>query len=315
VKTLRTDYRAKTVIIATGSKPRVTGAKGEEDFLYGRGISFCATCDAAFYTDLDVLVVGSGDAAIEEAIFLSKFANKVYISVIHDEGIMDASKIAQERALQNPKLHFIWNAMVDEFVGDGKGLNKVMLRNLKTGEKIPVEVQGCFLFFIGYIPNTDIFQGILRLSDRGYILTNENMETNIPGVFAAGDVREKTLRQVSTAVGDGAIAAFMAERYIAETEYFNREFKETRGPQVVCCYDPTNAKSREILSALESLLSQYPSIKLSKIDVYKNKNMALRLGLSGEPCLGLMRDGEVKAVIGLEELSPENLKEKLSPLM
>jgi len=147
VKTLRTDYRAKTVIIATGSKPRVTGAKGEEDFLYGRGISFCATCDAAFYTDLDVLVVGSGDAAIEEAIFLSKFANKVYISVIHDEGIMDASKIAQERALQNPKLHFIWNTMVDEFVGDEKGLNKVMLRNLKTGEKIPVEVQGCFLFF------------------------------------------------------------------------------------------------------------------------------------------------------------------------
>lgn len=306
VKTLRTDYHAKAVVIATGGKPRLTGAKGEEKFLFGRGISFCATCDAAYYTDKEVLVVGSGDAAIEEAIFLSRFAKKIYISVIHDEGIMDANKVAQEQAVKNEKLHFIWNTVVDEFVGE-EHLEKVMLKNVKTGEKIPVKVDGCFLF-IGYLPNTEIFRGMVDISDRGYIITDENMQTNIPGVYAVGDVREKALRQVSTAVGDGAVAGYMAERYIEETNVFQREFKEYTGMQLVMCYDPTDAVSREKLAIVEGFAKENPGIKLSKIDVYKGKSMAKRLGVEGDPCLVVMNGGYVDYTIPLSELSEDMLR-------
>ncbi|MGB9813767.1 MAG: FAD-dependent oxidoreductase [Thermovenabulum sp.] len=312
VKTFRTDYHAKVVIIATGGKPRLTGAKNEEKFLFGKGISFCSTCDAAYYTGKDVLVVGSGDAAIEESIFLSKFANKIYISVIHDVGIMDANKVAQEQALKNEKLHFIWNTMVDEFVG-GDTLETVILRNVKTGEKIPVKVDGCFLF-IGYLPNTDIFKGILNMTERGYIITNENMETNIPGVFACGDVREKTLRQVATSVGDGAIAGFMAERYIAETEMFEKEFKGVKGPQLVLCYDPTDALSREKMTVVEEYSKNHPEVKFNKIDVYKGKSMAQRLGIKGEPSLVVMFDGEIKEIIPIHDISATSIDEKLSLL-
>lgn len=313
VKTFRTDYHAKVVIIATGGKPRLTGAKNEEKFLFGKGISFCATCDAAYYTGKDVLVVGSGDAAIEESIFLSRFANKIYISVIHDVGIMDANKVAQEAALKNEKLHFIWNTMVDEFVGDDK-LETVILRNVKTNEKIPVKVDGCFLF-IGYVPNTDIFKGILDMTERGYIITNEKMETNIPGVFACGDVREKILRQVATSVGDGAIAGFMAEKYIAETETFEKEFKGVKGPQLVFCYDPTDALSRDKMTIIEEYGNYHPEIKLNKIDVYKGKGLAQRLGIKGEPCLILLFDGEIKEIIPLVEITKNSLEEKVRTLI
>lgn len=312
IKTFRTDYHAKAVIVATGGRPRLTGAKGEEKFLFGKGISFCATCDAAYYTGKEVMVVGSGDAAIEEAIFLTKFASKVYISIIHDKGIMDANKVAQEQALQNEKIHFIWNTMVDEFVG-GETLERVILKNIKTGDKLPVKVAGCFLF-IGYEPDTAIFRGILDMNERGYILTNEMMQTNIPGVFAAGDVRAKILRQVATAVGDGAVAGFMAERYIAETEYFNRELREVRGPQLVFCYDPTDACCRSWMPIIEDLVKRHPQIKLSKIDVYKSKSLAERLGVKGEPCVVLMQDGAIAQVLSLEGLSPGIVEERIKTL-
>jgi len=312
VKTFRTDYHAKAVIIATGGKPRLTGAKGEEKFLFGKGISFCATCDAAYYTGKEVMVVGSGDAAIEEAIFLTKFASKVYISVIHDVGIMDANKVAQEQALKNEKIHFIWNTMVDEFVGE-ETLETVILKNIKTGERLPVRVDGCFLF-IGYEPDTAIFRGILDMNERGYILTDEMMQTNIPGVFAAGDVRAKILRQVATAVGDGAVAGFMAERYIAETDYFNSEFRDVRGPQLVFCYDPTDACCRSWMPIIEDLVKRHPQIKLSKIDVYKSKSLAERLGAKGEPCVVLMQDGAIAQVLSLEGLSPGIVEERIKTL-
>lgn len=213
VETFKIIYHAKSVIISTGGKPRITQAINEEKFLYDKGISFCATCDAAFYTNKTVMVIGSGDAAIEEGIFLTKFAKKVIMSVRRDKGNIRANKIAQEEAMKNPKMEFIWNTMVNSFEGDER-LNKVILRNLKTDELVDVPVDGCFLF-IGYEPNTEVFKGKINLTDKGYILTNENMKTNIEGVFAVGDVREKPLRQVATAVGDGAIAGVEAEKYIA----------------------------------------------------------------------------------------------------
>jgi thioredoxin reductase (NADPH) len=211
VSTFRTDYHAPVVIAATGGSPRLTGALNEERFK-DKGISFCATCDAPQYTGKKVLVIGSGDTALEESMYLTRFAREVRIAVRHEEGKTRAHKALREKALANPKIQFLWNTTAAGFEGDDL-LRQVILKNTKTGECAPVDVDGCFLF-IGFLPNTHIFEGLLDLSPEGYIITNEAMETSIGGIFAAGDVRKKTLRQIATAVGDGAIAAYMAEQYI-----------------------------------------------------------------------------------------------------
>ncbi len=151
--------------------------------------------------------------------FLTKFAKKVIVSVLHNEGKMDCNEIAKEAALKNPKMEFIWNSTVKRFEGEGH-LDTVVLRDLRTDEEIPVTCDNCFEF-IGYVPNTEIFKDQIKLTGAGYIMTNEKMETNIEGVFACGDVRDKWLKQVATAVGDGAIAGFAAEKYIAESETFH----------------------------------------------------------------------------------------------
>ncbi|MDR1318344.1 MAG: FAD-dependent oxidoreductase [Treponema sp.] len=216
VSTFRTDYRAPVVIAATGGRPRLTGAPKEECFK-DKGISFCAVCDAPRYAGKRVLVIGSGDTALEEGIYLTRFAREVLISVRHEEGKTRANKAVREKALANPKIHFLWNTAAAGFEGDDL-LGQVILKNTKTGECSPVDVDGCF-FFIGFLPNTHIFEGLLNLSPEGYIITNEDMETGIPGIFAAGDVRKKTLRQIATAVGDGATAAYMAERYVGEFKF------------------------------------------------------------------------------------------------
>ena len=235
VETFRNIFAAKTVIIATGGRPRITGAKNEEEYLFDKGISFCATCDAAANTDKTVIVIGSGDAAIEEGMFLSKFAKKIIISIIHDEGKMDCNEIAKAQALANEKMEFKWNTMVDSFEGDGH-LDTVVLRNLKSGDLESVKVDTCFEF-IGYIPNTELFEDILDMDKQKYLITNEKMETNLPGVYACGDVRDKELRQVSTAVGDGAIAGVEAEKFIAEAEIFKNQIlqKEKVGFIYIFC--------------------------------------------------------------------------------
>ena len=292
VSTFRVDYYAKSVIIATGNKPRLTGAKNEEQFLFDKGISFCATCDAAYYTDKTVLIIGSGDAAIEEGMFLTKFAKKVYVSIIHDEGTMDANKVAQEKALKNEKMEFIWNTVVDSFEGDER-LNKVVLKNLKTGELVPVDVDGCFLF-IGYIPNTDIFKGLIDMSSRGYITTNENMETNVDGIFAAGDVRDKFLRQVSTAVGDAAVAGVMAEKYVEELNYIKKEIIEADGLVGLYIYNAIEAGDREKLAQIEQLHGEMnDAFKLCRNDIYKSDKMARRFECEKSPCLVLLNKGQV----------------------
>ena len=216
VETFRNIFKAKVVIIASGGRPRVTGAENEEGFLFDKGISFCATCDAASNSGKDVLIVGSGDAAIEEGMFLTKFANKVIVSVIHDEGKMDCNEIAKAEALANPKMEFVWNTVVKRFEG-GDHLENVVLENLKTKDEINIKVPTCFEF-IGYLPNTEIFKDKIKMTERGYILVNENKVTSVDGVYAVGDVTDKFLKQVATAVGDGAIAGYAAEKYIAEEE-------------------------------------------------------------------------------------------------
>ena len=212
------EYYGKTVILATGAFPRPIGCKNEGKFV-GKGISFCATCDANFFEDFEVFVVGGGDSAVEEAMYLTKFARKV--SIIHRRDELRAAKSIQEKAFKNPKMNFIWDTVVDEVDGD-ELLSKMVLKNVKTVELTTYEADeedGLFgLFgFIGMIPNSGLFEGIIEM-DRGYIKTDDNMHTNIPGVYAAGDIRVKSLRQVVTAAADGAIAAMQAEKYLAEME-------------------------------------------------------------------------------------------------
>ena len=212
------EYLGKTVIIATGAFPRPIGCKNEGKYI-GMGISFCATCDAAFFEDFEVYVVGGGDAAVEEAMYLTKFARKV--TIIHRRNELRAAKSIQEKAFKNPKIDFMWDTVVDEVDGD-ELLNKMIVKNTKTGELTTIEADpddGIFgLFgFIGLLPNSKLFEGMLDM-ENGYIKTDADMHTNIEGVFAAGDIRVKSLRQVVTATADGAIAAMQAEKYLAEKE-------------------------------------------------------------------------------------------------
>ena len=209
------EYLAKCVIIATGAFPKPIGCENEGKFT-GKGISFCATCDASFFEDFEVYVVGGGDSAVEEAMYLTKFARKV--TIIHRRNELRAAKSIQEKAFANPKISFMWDSVVTKVDGD-ELLNTMIVKNVKTGEETTVvadEDDGLFgLFgFIGYNPNSKLFEGMLEM-ENGYLVTDANMHTNIPGVFAAGDIRVKSLRQVVTAAADGAIAAMQAEHYIS----------------------------------------------------------------------------------------------------
>jgi len=210
------EYLGKTVIIASGAFPRPIGCKGEADYV-GKGVSYCATCDANFFEDFEVFVVGGGDAAVEEALYLTKFARKV--TIIHRRDELRAAKSIQEKAFKNSKVEFFWDTVVEELHGD-EILSGMTVKNVKTGELRRVdadEEDGMFgvFGFIGAMPNSDILEGKLDM-ENGYIKTDEEMRTNIPGVFAAGDIRKKSFRQVVTAAADGAIAAHQAEKYIAE---------------------------------------------------------------------------------------------------
>lgn len=296
VETFRMRYECKAVIVASGGKPRLTGAVNEEKFLYDKGISFCATCDAAANTGKTVLMVGSGDAAIEEGMFLSRFADKVIVSVMHDTGKMDCNEIAKAEALANPRMSFIWNTVVDSFEGTDR-LETVILRNLKTEERIPVSVDSCFLF-IGYLPNTELFQGVLQMNKGGYLQTNERMETNLPGVWAVGDVREKFLKQVATAVGDGAVAGYGVEKYLAESEVFHNQILNGGKPSLVYLYNGSSASDREMLPVLEGLENQHPELPaIHRVDVYKSDGLARRLGVSQLPSVVYVKEEQVQKVL------------------
>lgn len=212
----KADYQAKTVIICTGARPKLIGCENEEKFI-GQGISFCATCDGAFYRNKDVYVVGGGDSAVEEAIFLTRFARKV--TVIHRRDTLRAVKSIQTRAFTNPKLDFMWNTVVTKVDGSDL-LDTMTVKNTVTGEEKVIHAEaddgnfGLFVF-VGLVPNTDLFTDSIT-TENGYIITDEDMHTNIQGVYAAGDVRKKSLRQVVTATADGAIAAMQANKYIEE---------------------------------------------------------------------------------------------------
>ena len=219
VQTLKNKYLAKTIIIATGASPKKLGIRGEDEYI-GKGVSYCAVCDGAFYKNKTVVVIGGGNAAVEEGIYLTKFAEKVYIMHRRDE--LRADKIIQERAFNNEKIEFIFDSVPLEIVGDSKKVNLIQYKNVKTGEIKTLNADGVFPY-IGFSPNTEFFNAQLVQDEFGFIRVDENMRTSEVGVFAAGDVRRTPLRQVITAVADGAIAGMSAVKYLEEVKHLEKE--------------------------------------------------------------------------------------------
>ncbi len=213
VKGFEKNYKAKSVIIATGANPKKLGVPGEEKF-YGRGVSTCATCDGFFYRDREVVVVGGGDAAVEEGIYLTKFAKKV--TIIHRRDELRANKVAQQRAFANPKIEFLWSHVVTEILGEDQ-VTGVRVKNLKTGEEYVYPTDGVFVF-IGSVPNTEFLKGVVELRPDGYIAVRDEIHTSVPGIFAAGDVADPIYKQLATSVGAGTRAAMTAEKWLAERE-------------------------------------------------------------------------------------------------
>lgn len=212
------EYLTKSVIVATGAEHRLLGAPGEKE-LSGRGVSYCAVCDGAFFRNKELVVVGGGDSAVEEAVFLTRFASKV--TIVHRRDQFRAQKILQKRAFENEKIEVIWDSAVKEIRGEGK-VQSVLLENTKTGEQSELSTDGVFIY-VGMDPLTESVRPLGITNDAGYVLTDEKMYTKVKGVFAAGDVREKLLRQVVTATGDGSIAAQSAQHFV---EALDEQLKE-----------------------------------------------------------------------------------------
>jgi thioredoxin reductase (NADPH) len=213
VKTHSKEYEAEAVIVTAGASPKRLGVPGEET-LIGRGVSFCATCDGFFFRGKDVVVVGGGDSALEEGLFLTKFANRVRI--IHRRDELRAGPHLQKRAFANEKINFIWDTVIEEIGGNGMVTN-ILTSNLKTGQKERLDTQGVFIY-VGHYPNSKFLEGQLIMDEHGYVLTDERMRTSVEGIFAAGEIQDPVYRQIATSVGQGCAAAMMCEKWLSERE-------------------------------------------------------------------------------------------------
>lgn len=213
IETYGDQFEADAVIVAVGASPKRLGVPGEEEFI-GKGVSFCATCDGFFFRDKDVVVVGGGDSAMEEGLFLTKFAKNV--RVIHRRDELRAGELLKRRAMKNDKISFVWDTVVEEIEGNGK-VERVQMRNVKTDDTSELDTDGVFIF-IGHYPNSSLFEGQLEMDEVGYLVTDDRMMTSVPGVFAAGEIQDPVYRQITTSVGQGAAAAMMAERWLEAQE-------------------------------------------------------------------------------------------------
>ncbi len=270
LKSRRKEYKARSIIFATGTRPSVLGIPGEIDFK-GRGVAYCATCDAEFFSNQEVVVIGSGDQAIEEGMFISKYASKVKIIVLHDEGILDCNRLSAEEAFKNTKIEFIWNTTLNEIIGE-ESVEKVQIKNLKTGEITDLSCKGVF-FFVGMIPNTEFLEDTsLKLDNIGHIECDSLLNSSISGVFVAGDVREKYLKQVITAAADGAIAAVSAERYLEEMNIYTNRIKDKK--VAIGFWNSLDSDGLKYLSEKESELKNNSIDDFIYVDIRKNKHLA-----------------------------------------
>ncbi|MDQ7094580.1 thioredoxin-disulfide reductase [Desulfosporosinus sp. PR] len=285
------EFTAKAVIIACGSEPRLLNILGEKR-LQGSGVAYCATCDAEFFEGEDVVVIGSGDQAIEEGMYITKFAKKVTVIVLHDEGILDCNKISAERAFQNEKMEFIWNSTVEEVLGEEE-VKGVKIKNLKTGSSSELECQGVF-FFVGMVPSTQYLkESGIELDKRGYIPVNGLMETNLEGVYAVGDNRVKYLRQVVSAAGDGATAAVAAERYMEELDAFRTNIATSDKKVLLVFFNASNTESLKFTSLMEELQQEHnQDYKIIKVDLATKRNLAQKYGIKAVPAVVVLNKGE-----------------------
>ena len=290
VVTDKGDIEAEAIVVATGAHFRRLGCEGEAEHI-GQGVSFCAVCDGAFYEGEEVAVVGGGNTAVEEGVYLTKFASKVYI--IHRRDEFRADRAAIEHAMSNPKIVPVWNSVVEKIEGDGI-VENLVLKNVKTGELSDLKVAGVFMF-VGQTPDDDCVRGLVKAEKGGWILVNEHMETSVEGIFAAGDVCSKHLRQVITAASDGAIAAMGASAYINEQLHLRTTLLE---PESVTAffYSSIDEKQVKLLKAVEDA-AKAKGVKIPLIDGYRNARMTEKLELSAKmPALVELRKGAVAKV-------------------
>ncbi|ABR35455.1 thioredoxin-disulfide reductase [Clostridium beijerinckii] len=303
-------FLAKAIIIACGSEPRSLNISGEKR-LKGNGVAYCATCDAEFFEGEHVVVVGSGDQAIEEGLYITKFARKVTVIVLHDEGILDCNKVSSERALNNEKIEFIWNSTIEEVLGT-ENVEGVKIKNLKTGNIEEVNCQGVF-FFVGMVPSTNFLKNSgLEVDSRGYISANELMETSFEGVYAIGDNRVKYLRQVVSAAGDGATAAVAAERYIEELNDFNESILKSEKRVLLLFLDALvneNLRFRTLLEEVNRELVDCYRIK--EVNIATKKNLIGKYNVRNVPEIIVLDHGnEIKRL--KYTMDKEQLKSQLS---
>lgn len=265
VKTRKNTYTAKTIIVASGTSPKKLNIDGLDNYI-GNGVAYCATCDAEFFKDQRVAVLGSGDQAIEESIYLTKFAKEVIIIVLHNKGILDCNKIAAKKAFLNKKISFIWDSTVASVYGD-ENFKGLVIKNLTTGNNSNLEAQGLFLF-VGMSPNTNFIKDLIKLDENGWIITNELMETDKSGIYAAGDCRKKYLRQIATSVSDGAIAATMAEHYIDTINELNTRINNKESFSIIFWDSQINLSASELIKIKESYDKNQT---LLEYDISKNR--------------------------------------------
>ena len=288
------EIEAEAIIVATGAHFKRLGCEGEAE-LIGQGVSFCATCDGAFFEGYDVAVVGGGNTAVEEGNYLTKFASKVYIIHRRDEFRADRSAIAQ--ALANPKIEPIYNTVVEKIEGNGM-VENLVIKNVRTGEVSNLPVAGVFMF-VGQEPDDECVRGLVKAEKGGWIITNDHMETSVEGIFAAGDVRSKYLRQVITAASDGAVAAMAASSYINEQLHLRSTLLEP-GEVRAFFYSSIDEAQVKMSNAVESV-AKAKGVKVAMIDGYKNARMTEKLGLSDKlPAIAEIRKGVVGKVTTLK---------------
>ena len=283
VATDKGDIEAEAVIIATGASFRKLGCPGEAEFT-GRGVSYCAVCDGAFFEDQVIAVVGGGNTAVEEADYLTRFASKVYI--IHRRDSFRADRAVVEKAMANPKIEPVWNSVVERIKGTDM-VEGIVLKNVKTGETSELPVAGVFVF-VGMNPNCDFVKGLVETKDGGWIVTNEMLETSVEGIFAAGDVRDKFLRQVVTAAGDGATAAMAAYSYISEQLHLQKVLFEPERV-VSLFYSSIDPEQIKLANEVEKKYAK----KVLLIDGYKNKRMCEKLGIVDLPQVVVLNRGSL----------------------
>lgn len=291
------EIEAEAIIVATGAHFRRLGCEGETEHI-GQGVSFCAVCDGAFFEDLEVAVVGGGNTAVEEGGYLTKFASKVYIIHRRDEFRADRAAIAQ--ALANPKIEPVYNTVVEKIEGDGM-VENLVLKNVRTGEKSNLPVSGVFMF-VGQEPDDECVRGLVKAEKGGWIITNDHMETSVEGIFAAGDVRSKYLRQVITAAADGAVAAMAASSYINEQLHLRSTLLEP--DEVKAFFYSSIDESQVKLSNAAENVAKSKGVKVPVIDGYRNARMTEKLGLSDKlPAIALIKKGTVEKVTTVKDES------------